>query len=562
VAIRKLCILRKNYEYLVNELRVSTYLDAFFSERVMSFEDKENLQKERGKVEQARKFLGLLLHTAEENIKKFFEILKTRQDKQPHIYRHLLEFSCADDQTARDDVLGQPIARRDSETVSSSLRTNNTEWEELVIPHFPALLAELKPSLLLHHLRAAHLLTSAEYDQLLEKSMTEEDRSQKLLNTILPSKEGAVAIFCQVLQAVDGQQHIVPNVLKLNGYVETTQQRVEKATSSLPGNAWSNSEAQVLGDEIASQSSSRQQESQTVSTQGQGNVSYSSPKRPTITDNVASHSSADQTSAIFVFRPGHLNWIKNVKQLICSMCYECFGIAQQNVVLAATETPEIKELIKQWSNHPVYLDSNSVLAVLLLEGVERENIHHSHHQQLEKFIWRHLSTYDADLKTNDCKVLQVLPSNSSSVILELSANLFAYLLCSLGERSMLWALKEALQVIFPEATTAVLRLGGLPPLQLFSDQANEQSYEQKASIFEIDEDSPRTALETYKSNQNMTATSAMLKNAVDTLKEQVMGCFKEIRSLDETLKSNKKQAIIVTQLNIVSGSSEIWVCYV
>lgn len=60
----------------------------------------------------------------------------------------------------------------------------------------------------------------------------------------------------------------------------------------------------------------------------------------------------------------------------------------------------------------------------------------------------------------------------------------------------------------------------------------------------------------------MTATSAMLKNAVDTLKEQVMGCFKEIRSLDETLKSNKKQAIIVTQLNIVSGSSEIWVCYV
>jgi hypothetical protein len=108
----------------------------------------------------------------------------------------------------------------------------------------------------------------------------------------------------------------------------------------------------------------------------------------------------------------------------------------------------------------------------------------------------------------------------------------------------------------------VLRLGGLPPLQLFSDQANEQSYEQKASIFEIDEDSPRTALETYKSNQNMTATSAMLKNAVDTLKEQVMGCFKEIRSLDETLKSNKKQAIIVTQLNIVSGSSEIWVCYV
>jgi hypothetical protein len=194
-------ILRKNYEYLVNELRVSTYLDAFFSEEVISLEDMENLQKERGKVEQARKFLGLLLHTAEENIKKFFEILKTRQDKQPHIYRHL--FSHADDQTAGDQATGdglrQPIARTDDETVSSSLTTSRAQWEEQVIPHFPALVEELRPNLLLHHLRAAHLLTATEFDQLQEKSMTELDQSERLINTMLPCKKRAVERFCQVL---------------------------------------------------------------------------------------------------------------------------------------------------------------------------------------------------------------------------------------------------------------------------------------------------------------------------------------------------------------------------
>ena len=82
-------VVRKNYDYLVNELRVSKYLDAFFQEEVIDAQDKEGLQKKRNRYKQARYFVDILLGKPEEIIKKFFEIMKTKTDVQPHIYRRL-----------------------------------------------------------------------------------------------------------------------------------------------------------------------------------------------------------------------------------------------------------------------------------------------------------------------------------------------------------------------------------------------------------------------------------------------------------------------------------------
>lgn len=93
-------ILRKNYEYLVGELNVSLYLDAFFSEKVISFGEKENLWMEQTKHDRARKLLDLLL---EDTTRKFFKILKTRQDKQPHIYGKLVHGMRQDDHTDHMD---------------------------------------------------------------------------------------------------------------------------------------------------------------------------------------------------------------------------------------------------------------------------------------------------------------------------------------------------------------------------------------------------------------------------------------------------------------------------
>jgi hypothetical protein len=550
VAIRKLCILRKNYEYLVNELRVSTYLDAFFSERVMSFEDKENLQKERGKVEQARKFLGLLLHTAEENIKKFFEILKTRQDKQPHIYRHL--FSRADDQTAGNEATGdglrQPIARRDDKTVSSSLTTSNAEWETLVIPHFPALLDALRPCLLLHHLRAAHLLTSAEFDQLQDESLTEQGRSQRLLNTILPCKERAVEKFCQVLLAVEGQKHIVSKILKLN---EATQQvGVEQVSGSLPGHVpvtTSSSEVQME----ASMATNTGDRNQQVSSNLHRNetVSMEREKRTCEGDAAVHHvTNQGMPSAMFVFRHTHLSWIQRVKSFVCNTCYQCFGIAEESVSLTSAEAAEFNELVERCSDHPVYVDSNSVLAALFIKGVEPENIRPVHIEQLESVILRYLQRYDPDLKKSDCKVLEIIFLNSSLMIFQLSIKLFVYLLCALNERFMLSSLKEAVRVIFPRTTRVDLRLGGLPPLELFNDEENAQTSEQQSSFPKLDDDSPRLprfAYDTYQANKNIKAGSVLFWNSVESLKQQVTRCYKDTGSVDHRIKFTKNQLGLV-----------------
>jgi hypothetical protein len=98
-------ILRSSYEYLVNELRATTYLDALLSEGVISPQDRGALLAEQEKHEQSRKLLDLLLYKPEENVRKFYEILKTRLDKQPHIYKHLFPGEDEVDGTQQPSIL-------------------------------------------------------------------------------------------------------------------------------------------------------------------------------------------------------------------------------------------------------------------------------------------------------------------------------------------------------------------------------------------------------------------------------------------------------------------------
>jgi hypothetical protein len=66
---------------------------------------------------------------------------------------------------------------------------------------------------MLSRLLAQKLLTPTEYKQLVQGSLTERDQSLLLLASFLPSKEGSFAKFCQILEQVEGQEHIAAEIL-------------------------------------------------------------------------------------------------------------------------------------------------------------------------------------------------------------------------------------------------------------------------------------------------------------------------------------------------------------
>ena len=92
--------LRTNHEYLVTELRVSNYLDALFQAEVISSEDMVKLRGQSDRYEQSRYLLGILSGKPEAKIEKFLEIVKTREDMQPHIYWELFP---EEEKDKRDD---------------------------------------------------------------------------------------------------------------------------------------------------------------------------------------------------------------------------------------------------------------------------------------------------------------------------------------------------------------------------------------------------------------------------------------------------------------------------
>lgn len=78
--------IRKHYAYLVDELDVLMYMDLLYQEKVVSRQEKESLEEQRGRSEQARRFVDGLLRKPELSIRKFLGIVEGQKDKQPQIY--------------------------------------------------------------------------------------------------------------------------------------------------------------------------------------------------------------------------------------------------------------------------------------------------------------------------------------------------------------------------------------------------------------------------------------------------------------------------------------------
>ena len=102
-------------------------------------------------------------------------------------------------------------------------------WERYVTPKLPELVKKLEPSLLLAELRACGLLTSEDCSTLRHECSKEEDRSRKLLFDILPRRgNDAFDRFCHVIGKVDGQRHILKEVLQVETMTKPSCKEDEK----------------------------------------------------------------------------------------------------------------------------------------------------------------------------------------------------------------------------------------------------------------------------------------------------------------------------------------------
>ena len=118
---------RKHYDYLINELMVSSYVNVLFQEKVLSSEEKERLSARGGRQERAQDFVDTLMHKSESSIHKFFDIVREHEDKQPHIYYDVFPQHKANEMQAKRSVAAASLAALETET------QGDAQWEELLV---------------------------------------------------------------------------------------------------------------------------------------------------------------------------------------------------------------------------------------------------------------------------------------------------------------------------------------------------------------------------------------------------------------------------------------------
>ena len=120
----------------------------------------------------------------------------------------------------------------------STLSEAGSHWDQLK-PRHPDIIKQLRPSLFLNELRADGLLTREECLQLQQESMSEADRSDMLVSTMLPQKgKGSFEAFCKILNNEEKQKHVVSKILKvpsealLSVYINESPINIKKTIES------------------------------------------------------------------------------------------------------------------------------------------------------------------------------------------------------------------------------------------------------------------------------------------------------------------------------------------
>jgi hypothetical protein len=372
-------VLRTSYDVLVQELKVSKYLDKLFARRVIDLEDEEKLRKEQLECDRARKLLRLLLCKPAEAISIFFEILRTSEDKQPHLYKKLV--------FPETDTNNRGTWQQDGTATTSCASSTSYEskpgsqWKEDDLPqrHFPT--AE-------NHGR--NQLSESQGLQSEQESSEADVLRLHVKDTVTvllsPEKEIKVIIKDQS-SGLQGISAAPPTIGKLENTdcVPCQQQRASVSMSNVP-------------------STSRKRK------QSFGTVSRPCKLR-------------GEDWAMFFFKSEQQKFLERIQNIILTMCCQDFQIDREQVWIYYISTVDLHNIIESrregHAHHCIVgIDSGEELAILLVDGIEQEKV-----ERLRKALRNFILTqsqrmnYNPQLKL-DARVVEIFSGFSVDVLCE------------------------------------------------------------------------------------------------------------------------------------------------
>lgn len=311
------------------------------------------------------------------------------------------------------------------------------DWERYADPHFDELVKQLRPTLFLDRLRASNLINREDYSKLMSEN-SEENRSRKLLNDILPrAGKSSLDTFCKLLLRVEGQKHIVTEIIcwPEGGATDNTQ-----------------SQEQTLRARQSTRSQRRKWPEHSAESR--------SPCKQHKTEDTSK-------GATFWFKSENEAEVRPTECSVRQLCFQCFKIPEEQVEFLFDEKPGL--------GHPFYGDLKNKLAVLQVYGVDPALVE-KHKSRLVNWLAEFLNTSPSRIH-----FLEVL-EGSSFIVLRLDIDVYIALLCEFGVAKRRAELHSQLQKVLPGLEEAVFVLGGLPPLRLISDSRDGEFEMMKSPV--------------------------------------------------------------------------------
>ena len=319
------------------------------------------------------------------------------------------------------------------------------DWETFVDPHFDKVVSYLRPSLLMDKLRAKGLVTRSEYSEL-QSLATEKQRSQRLINDLLPVKGSeSLSDFCMILRAVnDRGQEYIANLIDGRDRVVSRDNRADAQSTVSP-------EMADLQLAISSKVMARKRKR---------DLEDDGSSCPTATCTRSAVQGSPRT-ATFYFKPEHRVIVEDgLGDLIKSLCQDYFKIEKDKVLFGYGDVTKYLKTL----GYPVFADTDTKLAVLLVSGLEPPQVE-KYKDNIEQSIIGTFRRVDPTLPKEASLVLEILP-NCSFIVLYMSTPAFLALLSTLGDKQRRTRMCESLLGALPASQNVLLRLGGLPPLEL------------------------------------------------------------------------------------------------
>ncbi|XP_062506418.1 uncharacterized protein LOC134182991 [Corticium candelabrum] len=541
----------RNMTKLVQGLRTSELIDDLVSEGLASLEDGRKLSKCETEQERARLLLYHVLPYKGDNVvDRFCKVLKaaghvdivtdvmgrgvvsTDQADQPAQQQQPVQQSQSNQQSdeikqkensatesmqeermtasAKDTFMKEgeePIqeevgntSRSTVEATASSLEEMDSQWEEQLKHCSADVIAALRPTLLLDHLRAFKLLSPDEHREL-QQMPSEAERSERLVSTILPQKgKGSFNTFCHILCCVEKQNHIVSKILKVHN-VSLSPIHVEKI----------------------SHPDSYEPPRKKQHVEGFTDLGSTSSQPRELCDHERNR------SATLYFKKKDEETVKPFEARIKELCQACFKIPQDRVLFFYTLPPAGQRVI-------FYGDSVYKPAVLHLDQVSPDLVE-KEKSRLVSFVANLIQV------TKDGIYFTEVVKSSCLVLFQMRLDVYLRLFSALTMEAQCIAFHQSLKQTFPELVVAKFRLGGLPPIEVIS---TERILKEEGS-----------ATKMLQINQMTMSSLSAIALPLKRLKKQVNGLFEVVDGLTDDLMSHDRQVKIVLDATNASKQNTV-----